>query len=68
MTVYKITSASKHFMAKFNSYYDYEYKDGEFVSDRDYDSLKSEVKHFNNNVAYGPAIKIEKVEEKQHDN
>lgn len=64
MTVYKIMSASKHFMAKFNSYYDSDYKDGEFVSDRDYNSLKSEVEHFNQNVAYGPAIKIEKVEDK----
>ncbi|MFP1610706.1 hypothetical protein ACLCDT_08045 [Leuconostoc suionicum] len=61
MTVYKITSASKHFMAMFNSYYDSDYRDGEFVSDRDYESLKLEVEHFNNNVAYGPAIKIEEV-------
>lgn len=60
MTVYKITSASNKWLAKFNNYYDSDYQDGEFVSDKDYEYLKSEVEHFNNNVAYGPAIKIEK--------
>ncbi|MBZ1514289.1 hypothetical protein [Leuconostoc mesenteroides] len=64
MKVYKITSATNSFMKMFNNYYDYDYQDGEFVSDRDYESLKSEVEHFNHNVAYGPAIKIEKVEDK----
>ncbi|WP_349516247.1 hypothetical protein [Leuconostoc suionicum] len=64
MTIYKITAVPSHFMELFNSYYDYEYQNGEFVSDRDYESLKSEVEHFNHNVAYGPAIKIEKVEDK----
>ncbi|MGQ2286716.1 hypothetical protein ACT5YT_05555 [Leuconostoc suionicum] len=61
MTIYKITSASKHFMAKFNSYYDYDYQDGEFVSDKNYEALKNEVSHFNNTVAMGPAINIEEV-------
>lgn len=60
MTVYKITSASKHFMAQFNDYYDYDYQDGEFVSEKDYEYLKLEIENFNNNVAYGTAIKIEK--------
>lgn len=43
----------------FNNYYDYEYQNGEFVSDKDYEALKNEVSHFNNNVAMGPAINIE---------
>ncbi|MBZ1518786.1 hypothetical protein J3330_06520 [Leuconostoc mesenteroides] len=59
MKVYKIISATKPFMAMFNNYYDYEYQNGEFVSDKDYEALKSEVKHFNSNVATGQAIKIE---------
>lgn len=58
MKIYKITSATKPFMKMFNNYYDYEYQNGEFVSDKDYEALKSEANHFNNNVAMGPAIKI----------
>lgn len=46
-------------MKMFNNYYDYDYQDGEFVSEKDYEALKSEANHFNNNVAMGPAIKIE---------
>lgn len=59
MKVYKITSATKPFMKIFNNYYDYEYQNGEFVADKDYEALKNEVSHFNNTVAMGPAIKIE---------
>lgn len=60
MKVYKIMSASKYFMEKFNSYYDYVYQDGESVLDKDYGNLKAEVRHFNIHVVHGPAIKIEK--------
>ncbi|MGX4594003.1 hypothetical protein JNUCC76_08680 [Leuconostoc sp. JNUCC 76] len=60
MMIYKIVSASKHFMEKFNSYYDYAYQDGECVLENDYGNLKAEVRHFNIHVVHGPAIKIVK--------
>lgn len=60
MKVYKIMSASKYFMEKFNSYYDYAYQDGESVLDKDYGNLKAEIRHFNIHVVHEPAIKIEK--------
>lgn len=59
MTIYKIMAVPSHFMELFNSYYDYEYQNGEYVSDVDYESLKTEVKHFNSNVSKAVAIKIE---------
>lgn len=61
MTIYKITAVPSHFMELFNSYYDYEYQNGEYVSDIDYESLKAEVEHFNSNVSKAVTIKIEKV-------
>ena len=60
MTIYKIVSASKYFMEKFNSYYDYAYQEGESVLENDYGNLKAEVRHFNIHVVHGPAIKIVK--------
>lgn len=60
MKGYKIMSASKYFMEKFNSYYDYAYQDGGSVLDKNYGNLKAEVRHFNIHVAHGPAIKIVK--------
>lgn len=60
MTIYKIVSASKCFMEKFNSYYDYAYQDGECVLENYCGNLKVEVRHFNIHVAHGPAIKIVK--------
>ncbi|MFL2050633.1 hypothetical protein [Leuconostoc mesenteroides] len=61
MTIYKITAVPSHFMELFNSYYDYEYQNGEYVSDIDYEALKTEVEHFNSNVSKAVTIKIEKV-------
>lgn len=60
MTIYKITAVPSHFMELFNSYYDYEYQNGEYVSDKDYEALKKEVDHFNGNVTKSVTIKIEK--------
>ncbi|TGD34945.1 hypothetical protein [Leuconostoc mesenteroides] len=60
MKIYKIVSASKHFMEKFNSYYDYFYQEGESVLENDYGNLKAEVRHFNIHVAHGTAIEIVK--------
>ena len=61
MTIYKITAVPSHFMELFNSYYDYEYQNGEYVSDIDYEALKAEVEHFNSNVSKTVTIKLEKV-------
>lgn len=61
MTIYKITAVPSRCMELFNSYYDYEYQNGEYVSDIDYEALKAEVEHFNRNVSKAVTIKIEKV-------
>lgn len=61
MTIYKITAVPSHFMELFNSYYDCEYQNGEYVSDKHYEALKAEVEHFNSNVSKAVTIKIEKV-------
>lgn len=61
MTIYKITAVPSHFMELFNSYYDYEYQNGEYVSEVDYDALKTEIDHFNSNVSKALTIKLEKV-------
>lgn len=60
MTIYKITAVLPHFMELFNSYYDYEYQNGEYVSDKDYEALKKEVDHFNKTVTITVTIKLEK--------
>lgn len=61
MTIYKITAVPSHFMELFNSYYDYEYQNGEYVSDKDYEALKKEVDHFNETVTKTVTIKLEKL-------
>lgn len=61
MTIYKITAVPSRFMELFNSYYDYEYQNGEYVSNKDYEALKAEVEHFNSNVSKTVTIKLEKV-------
>lgn len=61
MTIYKITAVPSHFMELFNSYYDYEYQNGEYVSDKDYEALKKEVDHFNETVTITVTIKLEKL-------
>lgn len=61
MTIYKITAVPSRFMNLFNSYYDYEYQNGEYVSDKDYEALKKEVDHFNKTVTKTVTIKIEKL-------
>lgn len=58
MTIYKITAVPSHFMGLFNSYYDYEYQNGEYVSDKSYESLKAEVDHFNINVSKSVTMKL----------
>ncbi|UUE18569.1 hypothetical protein LQZ13_03840 [Leuconostoc mesenteroides] len=61
MTIYKITAVPSRFMDLFNSYYDYEYQNGEYVSDKDYEELKKEVDHFNETVTITVTIKLEKL-------
>lgn len=61
MTIYKIIAVLPRFMDLFNSYYGYEYQNGEYVSDKDYEALKKEVDHFNDTVTKTTTIKIEKL-------
>ncbi|GMA70746.1 hypothetical protein GCM10025879_19920 [Leuconostoc litchii] len=61
MTIYKITAVPSRFLEIFNSYYDYEYQNGEYVSDKDYEALNAEVEHFNTNVSKAVTIKLEEV-------
>lgn len=52
-----MTSATKYFMEMFNNYYDYEHHNGQYISNKDYESLRSAVDNYNNIIAMRSVIK-----------